>query len=102
MTNVRFVIHLTKPNTQDKTWIRVETDTGFTYVNVGHHGRFYGNLANDEIRVAKSTVGNYKVTYTGAWETEQGKLVGNAVTKTYYFTVGERDRSAFEKVFHLS
>ena len=101
MTNVRFVIHLTKPNTQYKTWIRVETDTGFTYVNVGHHGRFYGNLANDEIRVTKSTVGNYRFTYTGLWESETGKRVGN-VTKTYYFTVGERDRAAFERIFHLS
>lgn len=102
MIQVRFAITLTKPKSQkEKAWIRVSTDTGFIYVNVGNHGRFYGNLADDAIRVAKSTVGTYKITYRGPWETEQGKPLGNAVIKNYYFTVTERDRVKFEKAFKL-
>jgi len=102
MVQERFAIQLTKPKAEsDKTWIRVSKDTGLIYVNVGHHGRFYADLSKNVIHVTKSTVGSYKVSYTGPWETEQGKLVGTAVTKTYYFTVCARDRAAFEKVFGL-
>jgi hypothetical protein len=103
MVKERFIIQLTRPTEHlEKTWIQVSKDTGFIYVNVGHHGRFYANLSKNVIFVTKTRVGSYKITYTGPWETEQGKLIGNAVTKTYYFTVSTRDRAAFEKVFGLS
>jgi hypothetical protein len=103
MVKERFTIQLTKPKEQlDKTWIRLSKDTGLIYVNVGHHGRFYADVSKKVIHITKSSVGSYKVTYKGPWETEQGKLVGTAVTKTYYFTVSVRDRVAFEKVFGLS
>lgn len=103
MVNSKFIIQLTKPKEDSiKTWIRVSKDTGFIYVNVGHHGRFYANLSQNVIRVTKNTVGSYKVTYKGPWETEQGKFIGAAITKTYHFTVSVRDKAAFEQVFNLN
>lgn len=81
--------------------IRVSKDKDIIYVNVGHHGRFYANLSKNVISVIKNKIGSYKITYTGPWETEEEKLIGKSVTKTYYFTVNTRYKKTFDKVFNI-
>jgi len=101
--HLRFRIQLTKPvcPPNEKTWIDVKVDTGYTYVNIGHLGRFYGTAP--AIRVAKSTVpGTYKITYVGPWETESGRSQGRQ-KKVYYFQLkAARDVARFEAYFELA